>query len=99
MWLYYCRLWLSQFLRRKYKKTLSQSYGVVVAGGQDQAKGKIVRLAHLGYADVNTQLWLQARMLRLYRRHWRLVSGAANRDMPVRVEMLGEYQFDPDPAS
>lgn len=35
----------------KVKKTLSQQYGVVVAGGQDQAKGKIVRLAHLGYAD------------------------------------------------
>jgi aspartate aminotransferase-like enzyme len=35
----------------KVKKTMSQQYGVIVAGGQDQAKGKIVRLAHLGYAD------------------------------------------------
>jgi aspartate aminotransferase-like enzyme len=35
----------------KVKKILSTTYGVVVAGGQDQAKGKIVRLAHLGYAD------------------------------------------------
>lgn len=35
----------------KVKKTFSQKYGVVVAGGQDQAKGKIVRLAHLGYVD------------------------------------------------
>jgi hypothetical protein len=37
--------------------------------------------------------------IRLYRRHWRLVSGAANRDTPVRVDMLGEYRFDPEPAS
>jgi aspartate aminotransferase-like enzyme len=35
----------------KVKKAFSQKYGVVVAGGQDQAKGKILRLAHLGYVD------------------------------------------------
>jgi serine---pyruvate transaminase len=33
------------------KKSLTRDYGIVVAGGQDQAKGKIVRIAHLGYAD------------------------------------------------
>ncbi len=32
-------------------KTLREKYGVTGAGGQDQAKGKIFRLAHLGYAD------------------------------------------------
>lgn len=32
------------------KKVLRSQYGVIVAGGQDQAKGKILRLAHLGYA-------------------------------------------------
>ncbi len=33
----------------KVKKILRESYAVTVAGGQDQAKGKIVRIAHLGY--------------------------------------------------
>ncbi len=34
------------------KKALRECYGITVAGGQDQAKGKIVRIAHLGYADL-----------------------------------------------
>ena len=33
------------------KKALRERFGVTVAGGQDQAKGKIVRIAHMGYAD------------------------------------------------
>ncbi len=33
-----------------YKK-LREKYGITGAGGQDRAKGKIFRLAHLGYAD------------------------------------------------
>lgn len=32
-------------------KVLREKYGITVAGGQDQAKGKIFRIAHLGYAD------------------------------------------------
>jgi len=32
-------------------KTLREKYGITGAGGQDRAKGKIFRLAHLGYAD------------------------------------------------
>jgi aspartate aminotransferase-like enzyme len=32
-------------------KTLRESFGVTAAGGQAQAKGKIFRIAHLGYAD------------------------------------------------
>ncbi len=32
-------------------KTLREKYGITGAGGQDKAKGKIYRLAHLGYAD------------------------------------------------
>ncbi len=32
-------------------KTLREKYGITGAGGQDRAKGKIYRLAHLGYAD------------------------------------------------
>jgi len=33
-------------------KTLRDRYGITAAGGQDSAKGKIFRIAHLGYADV-----------------------------------------------
>lgn len=32
-------------------KTLREKYGITAAGGQDRARGKIFRLAHLGYAD------------------------------------------------
>ncbi len=32
-------------------KRLRDSYGVTFAGGQDQLKGKVVRVAHLGYFD------------------------------------------------
>ena len=32
-------------------KNMRQKYGVTIAGGQSQLKGKIFRIAHLGYAD------------------------------------------------
>jgi serine---pyruvate transaminase len=32
-------------------KTMEKKYGVKVAGGQNQLKGKIVRLGHIGYYD------------------------------------------------
>lgn len=32
-------------------KTLRERHGITAAGGQDKLKGKIFRLAHLGYAD------------------------------------------------
>ncbi|MCK4379243.1 MAG: alanine--glyoxylate aminotransferase family protein, partial [Deltaproteobacteria bacterium] len=32
-------------------KVLRDDYGVTIAGGQDHVKGKIFRLAHLGYVD------------------------------------------------
>ncbi|MEK7307077.1 MAG: alanine--glyoxylate aminotransferase family protein [Nitrospirota bacterium] len=32
-------------------KTLREKYGITAAGGQDHLKGKIFRIAHLGYAD------------------------------------------------
>lgn len=35
----------------KLVKTLKNSYGVTLVGGQDAAKGKIFRIAHLGYFD------------------------------------------------
>ncbi|QWR77249.1 pyridoxal-phosphate-dependent aminotransferase family protein [Candidatus Magnetomonas plexicatena] len=36
---------------QKIYKVLRETYGVTCAGGQDAAKGKIFRIAHLGYAD------------------------------------------------
>ncbi len=32
-------------------KNLREKYGITAAGGQDKAKGKIFRIAHLGYVD------------------------------------------------
>jgi aspartate aminotransferase-like enzyme len=32
-------------------KTLREKFGITAAGGQDKLKGKIFRIAHLGYAD------------------------------------------------
>ncbi|TNF52404.1 alanine--glyoxylate aminotransferase family protein [bacterium] len=37
---------------QKIYKTLKDKYGITAAGGQAQAKGKIFRIAHLGYADM-----------------------------------------------
>lgn len=33
-------------------KGLREKYGITAAGGQDEARGKIFRVAHLGYADI-----------------------------------------------
>ncbi len=33
-------------------KNLREQYGITAAGGQDQLKGKVFRLSHMGYADV-----------------------------------------------
>ena len=35
----------------KLVKSLRDDFGVTLAGGQDQWKGKVVRIAHLGYVD------------------------------------------------
>ncbi len=32
-------------------KNLREKYGIIAAGGQDRARGKIFRIAHLGYVD------------------------------------------------
>jgi aspartate aminotransferase-like enzyme len=32
-------------------KALKENYGMTVAGGQDDAKGKIFRVSHIGYID------------------------------------------------
>jgi len=32
-------------------KNLREKYGITAAGGQDKAKGKVFRIAHLGYSD------------------------------------------------
>lgn len=33
-------------------KMMREQYGITIAGGQDRAKGKIFRIAHLGYVDI-----------------------------------------------
>lgn len=33
------------------RKKLSEDFGITVAGGQDKLKGKIIRIAHLGYCE------------------------------------------------
>ncbi|MBU2568248.1 MAG: alanine--glyoxylate aminotransferase family protein [Elusimicrobia bacterium] len=35
----------------KIVKTLRQEFGISIAGGQEKLKGKIIRLAHMGYID------------------------------------------------
>jgi aspartate aminotransferase-like enzyme len=35
----------------KLKNLFFEKFGITVAGGQDQAKGKIIRIAHLGYNE------------------------------------------------
>jgi len=35
----------------KLVKTMRDTYGVTIAGGQDEMKGKIIRIAHMGYID------------------------------------------------
>jgi len=35
----------------KLKDLFFEKFGITVAGGQDQAKGKIIRIAHLGYYE------------------------------------------------
>ena len=35
----------------KWEKLLETKYGVKIAGGQGSMKGKIIRIAHMGYMD------------------------------------------------
>ena len=34
---------------KKLKKNFEDMYGLIIAGGQSQLKGKIIRIAHIGY--------------------------------------------------
>jgi aspartate aminotransferase-like enzyme len=36
---------------KRFNELLVRKFGIVVAGGQDRAKGKIFRISHLGYYD------------------------------------------------
>jgi len=38
-------------LNKKFNSTLKKTFGITVAGGQDELKGKIFRISHLGYYD------------------------------------------------
>jgi aspartate aminotransferase-like enzyme len=35
----------------KLVKTMRDTYGVTIAGGQDEMKGKLIRIAHMGYME------------------------------------------------
>lgn len=35
----------------KLVKTMRDTYGVTIAGGQDELKGKVFRIAHMGYIE------------------------------------------------
>jgi aspartate aminotransferase-like enzyme len=38
-------------LNKKFNSTLKKTFGITVAGGQDELQGKIFRISHLGYYD------------------------------------------------
>ncbi len=45
-------VWLPEGVEWKsFNRTLKQTYGITVAGGQDEYTGKIFRISHLGYYD------------------------------------------------
>ncbi len=45
-------VWLPEGVEwKQFNKTLKQTYGITVAGGQDDYAGKIFRISHLGYYD------------------------------------------------
>lgn len=39
-----------------FRKRLRSDYGIVAAGGQDQLKGRVIRLNHMGYVDATDTL-------------------------------------------
>jgi aspartate aminotransferase-like enzyme len=45
-------VWLPESVEwKKFNKTLKTTYGITIAGGQDEYAGKIFRISHLGYYD------------------------------------------------
>ena len=45
-----------------FRKKLQAKYGISVAGGQDELKGKAMRISHLGYVDPLEPLGMIAAM-------------------------------------
>lgn len=61
------------------RKVLKQSFGVNIAGGQDDLKGKIFRINHMGIIDVSEIAWVvNAVELGLERLEIRRFNGLAN---------------------
>ncbi len=59
------------------RNELEQRYGIESAGGQDQLKGKIVRLGHMGYVDeMDTVLAIAALEQVLYKKGHKFALGA-----------------------
>lgn len=44
-------IWYPEGVDDKFRKALQTKYGCSVAGGQDDVKGKIFRVSHMGYVD------------------------------------------------
>ncbi len=64
----------------KLKSLMSKKYGVEVAGGQEQLKGKIIRISTLGYFDANDAIVaVSALEMALAESGYRLTPGSAAR--------------------
>ena len=51
---------------QKIRSDLESQYNITIMGGQDQLKGKILRVGHMGYiSDADLMRWLQATFLTL----------------------------------
>lgn len=67
-------------------KTLKQTYGITVAGGQGSLKGKIFRIAHLGYYDLlDAVVVISALEMALHDCGWKFESGAGVRAVQWRI--------------
>lgn len=69
---------------RKYVKCLQDKYGVTVAGGQQHLKGKIFRVAHMGYCDhLDMIAFASAMELALHDFGWQFELGKAVKTVQV----------------
>jgi aspartate aminotransferase-like enzyme len=74
-------VWVPQGVEwQKFNATLKSTYGVTVAGGQDEYAGKIFRISHLGYYDELDMVSLLAAIERtLHDCGWKFDPGAGVR--------------------
>lgn len=71
---------------KKFSNLLKQSYGITVAGGQGQLKGKIFRISHLGYYDLlDAVAVISALEMTLRDCGWKFEAGAGVRAVQSRI--------------